>query len=80
MELGCPVALLQRNERFVDPTPERAEVGVCIIPEYHGRSGDIAISYPSQQLIGKFSSSLAATWKALGVSVCQDANSGRVKG
>lgn len=67
-------------ERFVDPTPEQAEAGVSVIPEYHGRSGDVAVSYPSQLLIGNFSSTLAATWEALGVSVCQDANGGKVEG
>jgi choline dehydrogenase len=44
-------------ERFVDPTPEQAEAGAGVIPEYHGRSGDIAVSYPSQLLTGNFSSS-----------------------
>ena len=67
-------------ERFVDPTPEQAEAGAGVIPEYHGRSGDVAVSYPSQLLTGNFSSTLAAIWEALGVSVCQDANGGNVEG
>ena len=67
-------------ERFVDPTPEQAKAGAGVIPEYHGRSGDVAVSYPRQLLKGNFSSTLAATWEALGVSVCQDANGGKVEG
>jgi choline dehydrogenase len=54
------------TERFVDPTPERAEAGAGVIPEYHGRSGDFAVSYPSQLLTGNFSSTPAATWEAFG--------------
>lgn len=67
-------------ERFVDPTPAQADAGAGVAPEYHGRSGEVAVSYPSQRLTGDFSSTLAATWEALGVSVCQDANGGNVEG
>ena len=67
-------------ERFVHPTPEQTEAGAGVIPEYHGRSGDVAVSFPSQLLTGNFSSTLAATWEASGVSVCQDANGGKVEG
>ncbi|KAF2117650.1 GMC oxidoreductase [Lophiotrema nucula] len=67
-------------ERFVDPTPEQAEAGAGVNPEYHGRSGEIAVGYPSQLLTGNLSPTLAATWEILGVSVCQDANGGKVEG
>ncbi|OAQ65220.1 GMC oxidoreductase [Pochonia chlamydosporia 170] len=67
-------------ERFVDPTPAQADAGAGAVPEYHGRSGEVAVTYPSQLLTGDFSSTLAATWEALGVSVCQDASGGKVEG
>ncbi|KAL8827643.1 MAG: hypothetical protein Q9170_006935 [Blastenia crenularia] len=68
------------TEHFVDPTPEQAEAGAGVIKEYHGRSGDVAVGYPSELLTGNLLSTLAATWEALGVSVCQDANGGKVEG
>jgi choline dehydrogenase len=67
-------------ERFVDPTPEQAEAGAGVIPEYQGRSGDVAVGYPSQLLTGKLWTTLVATWETLGVSVCEDANGGKVEG
>ena len=67
-------------ERFVDPTPEQAEAGAGVNPDYHGRNGEVAIGFPSQLLSGDFSASLAATWEALGVSACHDANGGKVEG
>lgn len=67
-------------ERFVDPTPEQSETVVGVIPEYHGRSGEVVVGYPSQLLTGKLSSTLAKTWQSLGVSACQDLNGGKVEG
>ena len=40
----------------------------------------LQVSHPSQLLTADFSPNLAATWKALGVSVCPDANGGKVEG
>ncbi len=67
-------------ERFIDPTPEQEEAGAGVVPEYHGRSGDVVVSYPNQLLQGDLSHTLAATWKTLGVSVRKDANGGIVQG
>lgn len=70
----------KKIERFFDPTPEQAEAGAGVIPEYHGRSGDVAVGYPSQLLTGNLWSTLAATWKTLGASACEDGNGGKLEG
>ncbi|KAH6714358.1 GMC oxidoreductase-domain-containing protein [Leptodontidium sp. MPI-SDFR-AT-0119] len=67
-------------ERFTDPTREQVEAGAGVIREYYGRNGDVAVGFPSHLLTGSFSSTLAATWEALGVSVCQDVIGGKVEG
>ncbi|KAF2971284.1 hypothetical protein GQX73_g2276 [Xylaria multiplex] len=67
-------------ERFTDPTPDQLKAGAGANPEYHGRSGEVAVSYPPQLLTGSFYSTLAATWECLGVPICQDANGGKVEG
>ncbi|GAW27316.1 putative GMC oxidoreductase [Rosellinia necatrix] len=67
-------------ERFVDPTSDQTNAGAGATPEYHGRSGELAVSYPPQLLTGGPYSTLAATWEGLGIPICQDANGGKVEG
>jgi choline dehydrogenase len=67
-------------ERFVDPTPEQTKAGAGVVPEFHGRDGDVAVSFPDQLLTGDLCSTLATTWEALGVKSRPDANGGKVQG
>jgi len=41
-------------EHFVDPTPNQVEAGVGFIEDYHGKSDELAVSYPNQLLTGDF--------------------------
>lgn len=67
-------------ESFKSPTPEQSQPGIDINPEYHGMTGDVVVSYPTQMPTGSLSSTLAKTWESLGVSTRSDANGGRVEG
>jgi choline dehydrogenase len=66
-------------ESFKRPTPEQSQPAIDINPKYHGMTGDVAVSYPTQTPTGTLSSNLAKTWGSLGVSNRSDANGGRVE-
>jgi choline dehydrogenase-like flavoprotein len=70
----------KKSENFEVPTPAQEAMGASYQSEYHGTNGPLTVGWPTEMVGSSFSSTLNATFKALGLAWNKDVNSGAMRG
>lgn len=66
----------KKVEKLFTPEPWQVEVGASFDGQYHGRNGELHVSFNQKLQNDSFYSTIKKTWASLGHSVNKDVNSG----